>query len=72
MKLCKDCKHCNFIIGVGWCEHPRVGVSLISGKLKATRCASMRTPDSLCGIEGNLFEPKLSWFAKLKNSLLNL
>lgn len=71
MKLCKDCKHYNFI-HIGWCEHPRVGISPVDGKPIAMRCSRMREHGSLCAIEAKLFKPKTSFFIRIKNSLLNL
>lgn len=72
-RFCSDCKHIYVSIQQGvtnhsrvsFCMHPSVKepelYDLVSGKLLSNPgpfCADKRKPNSFCGPDGNLWEPK--------------
>ena len=61
MKLCKDCKYYERIVG-GWCLHPEtlvVSMSVVHGKVikRYPMCEANRGRKSKCGPDGDWFEP---------------
>lgn len=58
MKLCKDCKHFEPIVGYALCDHPSVKHSSIDGSA-VTLCQLARGEGyGACGPEAKLFEQK--------------
>lgn len=66
LKICKECKHCKFMLtSLGYmCTHPKVAVvhaNLVNGKKKYIYQYCIHERDSwhnTCGPRGELFERK--------------
>ena len=62
MKLCKDCKHFEYVNGVeDFCNSPKLGISLVDGKPRYQFARKMRkdyTDTASCGTDGIWWEPK--------------
>lgn len=68
MKLCKECKHSNWMFNDFWCRHPSAGVDPVSGGPYETRCFAQRGAYAgKCGPEAKLWEPKPTLIQKLKS-----
>lgn len=61
-KLCINCKHFRDGNFGSWCQHPNVGISPVTGKIKPALAWVVRgdwSDKDSCGEDGKWFEPEL-------------
>lgn len=62
IKLCNDCRHCNWVLGIPSCEYPdNKTESLITGKVinrYGPEFLRQHDMDDTCGPQGKWFERK--------------
>lgn len=56
MNYCKDCEYHRCVSQLDFCQHPNLGVDLVSGEV--TMKMAFVSRNFYCGEEGNWFEPK--------------
>ena len=59
MKFCKDCKH---LWLTDWCQHPKLGVNIVTGGQQSARASEIRGTQGRCGNDYTLCGPEAAWF----------
>jgi hypothetical protein len=62
MKACKDCRHATWVREREPFERDVVCAAVSLNEAKT--CRWQRGPKGLCGIDGELFEPRLPWWQR--------
>ena len=65
MRACKDCRHASQENAASVCRHELAKDPYYDGEIYFKTCAWMRSTKGYCGIDGDLFQPRLPWWQRL-------